>query len=84
MDEHEIEILRRMSRRNFLKRSAGVGAGIVAVGAVPTILAACSTSATAAPTAAHTAASTAAARALRIASHVLPSTCAALPVFPCR
>jgi len=56
MEEREIEILRQMSRRKFLKRSAGVGAGVVALGAVPAILAACGTSATAAPTGAASAA----------------------------
>jgi len=57
MEEHELEIQRQMSRRSFLKRSAGVGAGVVALGAVPSILAACTSSATAAPGAASAAAS---------------------------
>ena len=44
MDPREQENVIRMSRRNFLLRSAGVGAGLMVVGALPAFLAACSSS----------------------------------------
>jgi multiple sugar transport system substrate-binding protein len=71
VEEREIEILRQLSRRSFLKRSAGVGAGIVTLGAMPAILAACGTSATAAPSAAASAAASAAPSGAAVALSVL-------------
>jgi multiple sugar transport system substrate-binding protein len=49
VDLREQESVIRMSRRSFLKRSAGVGAGIMVVGGLPAFLAACGTSATNVP-----------------------------------
>lgn len=49
MDPREREMVIRTSRRTFLKRSAGVGAGLMVVGGLPAFLAACGTSATSVP-----------------------------------
>jgi multiple sugar transport system substrate-binding protein len=46
VDAFEREMLRRISRRDFLRRSAGVGIGALSLGSLPAILAACGASAT--------------------------------------
>ena len=44
MDDRRIATPRGMSRRTLLRRGAGLGAGVVALGAVPAVLAACGSS----------------------------------------
>jgi multiple sugar transport system substrate-binding protein len=49
MNDREREVAHLLSRRTFLRRSAGVGAAGLALGSLPALLAACGSSATSAP-----------------------------------
>lgn len=59
VDPRELEILMRMSRRDFLRRGVGVGVGVMGLGALPALLAACGQSATSVPSGGGAAASVA-------------------------
>ncbi|MGZ4316273.1 MAG: ABC transporter substrate-binding protein [Gaiellaceae bacterium] len=77
MDPSERELMLLMSRRNFLRRTAGVGIGMAALGGLPALLAACGVSSS---TAASTAGGASASAAATAATSAAASTAGGPPV----